>query len=89
MDQENSDRKDKQQPDVIFSLVGVQYYSMIIVLGESIFPDGQPIFVYMIFTLWICYYSAVTGWLYQIFANVKKCCQDLVLLVIFEMLKPK
>lgn len=88
MNQENSDRKEKQQLDVIFSLVGVQYYSMIIVLGESIFPDGKTIFVYMIFTLWICYYSVVTGWLYQIFANVKK-CQDFVLLVIFEILKPK
>lgn len=60
---------------------------MIIVLGESIFPDGKTIFVYMIFTLWICYCS-VTGWVYQIFANVKK-CQDFVLLIIFDFLKPK
>lgn len=81
-DQMNSDRKEKQQLAVIFSLVEAQCHSTFITSGESLFPVEKTIFLYVILTLQICYssnncsiYSAVTGWLCLIFANAKKYCQ--------------
>ena len=63
---------------------------MFITSGEIIFPVGKTVFLYVIFSLWICYYSALTDWLCQIFANAKKILSELsVLLVTFEILKSK
>lgn len=89
--QVSSDKKDKLQLAVIFSLVGVRYYSLFAVLGEKLSPFEKISFLYM----WYLLSRSVTRKLEQLgWVQILQMLKDIVrsfwkVLVTFEILKSK